>query len=193
MGKNNAHLGETREQRLKRFENNHPIEVIETIIQSMGTYFVNELKPVFDNPTNPQTSLMFLGTHSIALTIGYGLFGKGGEDGYKLFLETFIDGDRADTKFSTVASKLHEWRNVLAHRWINVAGHSFNYDFNMPEGWKYDGEFLLVNPRIYLNQFLEAFGVGGRIYRYGTVLTTEEMYESAKQRFISKYIEAKQS
>ena len=187
--KNNAHLGETKEQRLKRFTENHPYEVVATVTNSMASYFVNELQTVFDNPENYQTSLMFLGTHSIALTIAYGLFNKGGEDGYKMFLEHFIDGDTPYTKFSTVAARIHEWRNVLAHRWINVAGHSFSYDFDMSEGWKIDDEFLLVNPKIYLAQFLKAFGPGGRIYNYDKILTTEYMWEAAKQRFISKYVD----
>ena len=187
MSHNNAHLGETREQRLKRFEEGHPIEVIETVIQSIGSYFINELRDVFNSTNNRQTSLMFLGTHSIALTIAHGLFNRGGEDGYKLFLEHFVDGDTPDTKFSTVASEIHEWRNVIAHRWINVAGHSFSYDFDMAEGWRREGEFLIVNPQIYLNQFLGAFALGGRVYRYASVLETEEAYEAAKRRFISKY------
>jgi hypothetical protein len=185
---NNPHLGETRGQRLKRFEEGHAIEIIETIVNSMANHFVNELAVVFDDQPY-QTSLMFLGTHSIALTIAHGLFNRGGEDGYRLFLENFVDGDTPDTKFSTVASEIHEWRNVIAHRWINVAGHSFSYDFEMAEGWKKDGEFLLVNPKIYLDQFLQAFGLGGRIYRYDKILVTEDMYEAAKQRFISKYVD----
>lgn len=187
--KNNANLGETKEQRLKRFTENPPYEVVATITNSMANHLVNELRSVFENPANYQTSLMFLGTHSIALTIAYGLFNKGGEDGYKLFLKNFIDGDTPDMKFSTVASRIHEWRNVLAHRWINAAGHSFSYDFEMPEGWKIDGEFLLVNPKIYLEQFLKTFRSGGRIYQYEKVLTTDEMWEAAKQRFISKYVD----
>jgi len=187
--KNNAHLGETKEKRLKRFKENPPYEVVATITNSMANYFINELRTIFDNPGNYQTSLMFLGTHSIALTIAHGLFNKSGEDGYKLFLEHFIDGDTPDTRFSTVSSRIHEWRNVLAHRWINVAGHSFSYDFDMAEGWKIDGEFLLVNPKIYLDQFFKAFGPGGRIYQYEKILTTDEMWESAKQRFILKYVD----
>jgi len=118
--KNNAHLGETKEQRLKRFTENPPYEVVATITNSMANHLMNELRAVFDNPANYQTSLMFLGTHSIALTLAHGYFNKGGEDGYKLFLEHFIDGDTPDTKFSTVASRIHEWRNVLAHRWIKI-------------------------------------------------------------------------
>lgn len=188
MMKNNTHLGETKEQRLKRFTENGPYEVVGTITNSIANNFLNELRTVFDNPSNPQTSLMFLGTHSIALTIAHGLWNKGGEDGHKLFLEHFIDGDTPDTKFSTVADRIHEWRNVIAHRWINVAGHSFGYEFNMPEGWKVEDEFLLLNPKIYLDQFLKAFGSGGKIYKYDTILTTEQMWEDAKQRFISKYV-----
>ena len=156
----------------------------------MANYFINELRATFENPTNHQTSLMFLWTHSIALTLAYGFFGKSGEDGYRLFLEHFIDGDTPETKFSTVAPKIHEWRNVIAHRWINAAGHSFSYEFDMSEGWKVEDEFLLVNPKIYLDHFLKAFGSGGSIYKYNQILTTEDMYEAAKQRFISKYVES---
>jgi len=187
MSENNAHLGETKEQRLKRFTENSPIEVIETVINSMASYFVNELSTVFDNTDNRQTTLMLLGTHSIALTLAHGLFDEDGLKGYRLFLEHFVDGDTPDTKFSTVATEIHEWRNVLAHRWINVAGHNISYNFEMDEGWVKDGEFLVLNPQVYLKQFLETFDFRGRIYRYNTILTSDELLEEARQRFVSKY------
>lgn len=187
--KNNAHLGETKEKRLKRFQDGPPLEIIDTLLNSMANFFMNEIKATFDNPANPQTSLMLLGTHSVALTIAHGLFNKGGEQGYKLFLENFIDGDTPDTKFSTIASEIHEWRNVIAHRWINVAGHNFGYDFDMPEGWKKQDDTIFLNPKKYLEHYVKTFGFGGRIYRYNTILTTDEMLEAAKQRFISKYTE----
>lgn len=72
MSKNNAHLGETREQRLERFQKNPPYEVVATLTNSIANHFINELRTVFDNRDNYQTTLMFLGTHSIALTITYG-------------------------------------------------------------------------------------------------------------------------
>lgn len=187
--KNNAHLGETRDQRLKRFEQNSPVEVIDTIINSIANYFNNEIRATLYDTANPQTSLMILGIHSVALTIAYGLFNSGGPQGYKLFLERFIDGDTPDTKFSTIGSEIHEWRNVLAHRWLNVAGHSFSYDYEMPEGWKREGEFLLLNPKIYLEHYLKVFGVNGKIYQYNKILTTDQQLEEAKVRFISKYTE----
>lgn len=123
-------------------------------------------------------------------TIGYGLFNKGGPDAYKLFLENFIDGDTSDKKFSEIAKEIHEWRNVIAHRWINTAGHSIVYDFDMDEGWKKEGEFLIINPQIYLDQYLETFDFRGRIYRYQNVLNTDELLLEAKDRFISKYVES---
>lgn len=186
--RNNAYIGETRERRLRRFSDGHPKEIIDTLIESIANFFVNELRSVFDNSKNYQTSLMFLGTHSIALSIAFGLFNKSGEEGYCIFLERFIDGDTADKKFSLVANRIHGWRNVIAHRWLNVAGHSLVYDFSMSEGWRIDGESLMVNPKIYLEQFLKAFGTNGKIYQYYEFLETEEEWEGAKQRFILKYI-----
>jgi hypothetical protein len=186
---NNAHIGETKENRLNRFQSNPPIEVIDTLINSIASHFINEIKTVFDNPENYQTSLMFLGTHSIALIISYGLFNASGKNGYKLFLENFIDGDTVDTKFSTIAIKIHEWRNVLAHRWINAAGHELSYDFNISEGWKREGRYLLINPRVYLNHFIKVFGQNGKIYSYHRFLQDASALEGAKQRFISKYID----
>jgi len=187
--KNNAHIGETKEHRLKRFQDSSGIEIIDTLLSSMATYFVNELKSVFNDPSNYQTSLMFLGTHSIALTLAHGLFNKHGEDGYKIFLENFIDGDTDDTKFSTIAFEIHEWRNVIAHRWLNVAGHEIGYDFDMNQGWFKNDDVIFINPKIYLDQYLKAFGRRGKIYNYMKILNTEEKLEMAKNRFLSKYTE----
>ena len=189
MTKNNAHLGETAEKRLERFQSNPPYEVIHTLLNSIDNHFNNEIGATFDNPQNPQTSLMILGIHSVALTVAFGLFNKGGEQGYKLFLEHFVDGDTPDTKFSTIASEIHEWRNIIAHRWLNIAGHEFGYDFDMPEGWRKEGEVTFLNPKVYLDQYLKAFVAGGRIWSSDKILTTDAMMEDAKQRFISKYVE----
>lgn len=187
---NNAHLGETKEHRLQRFQG-PPIEIIETLLSSIQSFFNNEIGAVFDNPTNPQTSLMILGVHSVALTLAHGLFNKQGKQGYKLFVETYMDGNTGDTKFSTIAFEIHEWRNVIAHRWLNVAGHEIGYNFGMVEGWRKEGEVIFINPKIYLEHFLKAFDrrQGGMLYRYNELLTTDEMLEAAKMRFLSKYEE----
>ncbi len=185
--KNNAHLGETKEKRLKRFEDGPPVEIIETLLNSICNFFNNEIRATLNNLENPQTSLLILGIHSVALTIAHGFFNQGGPKGYKLFLESFIDGDVADTRFSTIAEDIHEWRNVLAHRWLNVAGHQFSYDYTMPEGWKKDGDVILLNPKVYLKHYIDAFGSGGKIWNYKKILTTDVAMQEAKERFLSKY------
>ncbi len=189
--KNNAHIGETKEHRLKRFEENPPVEIIETLLCSIQNFFNNEIEATISDLTHPQTSLMILGIHSVALTIANGFFDSQGLRGYKKFLETYMDGDTSDTKFSTIASELHEWRNVIAHRWLNVAGHEIGYDYNMPEGWKKVGEVVFINPKIYLQHYLNAFNSnkGGMLYCYNAILATDELLEAAKQRFLSKYTE----
>ena len=190
MGENNAHLGETREHRLNRFSGD-PIEIIETLLASIHSFFNNEIKVTLDNLNNPQTSLMILGVHSAVLTIAHGFWDKGGEQGYKLFLEHYMDGDTPDKKFSLIASEIHAWRNVIAHRWLNVSGHKIGYKFDMEDGWRKEGEVIYINPKVYLVQYIKAFdyGQGGMLYRYNQILDTPEKLESAKQRFLSKYVE----
>jgi hypothetical protein len=178
--------GETQEKRLNRFRANGPIEIIETLLCSIESGILQELHSVFDSPSKMQTNLMFLGTHSIALTLAHGFFGKDDEVGFGLFLKHFIDGCTQDTKFSIIASKIHGWRNVVAHRSISVVGHDFCCDFSILEGWKVDDGFLLVNPKIYLDSFLKSFSEA-RVYQYLSILDTTEKQEAAKERFISQY------
>lgn len=92
-------------------------------------------------------------------------------------------------KNSQPSEDIHEWRNVLAHRWLNVAGHQFSYDYTMQEGWKNESEVTVINPEIYLEEYLDAFGRGGRIWGYKKILATDAMLDAAKARFLSKYIE----
>jgi len=183
---NNAH-SETKEHRLQRFQNSHPYEVIDTLTNSINNYFNNEIALTIKNG-NYQSSLLFLGIHAVALTISEGLFGKTGPDGYKLFLEKFVDGDTPDTKFSAIAQSIHDWRNVLAHQWIGSIGHSIGYDYTMPSGFETRDKVLFINPRIYCEHYLKAFGAGGRIYKYEEYLTDDEM-EQVKNRLIKKYLE----
>ncbi len=189
MSQNNAHLNETKEKRTKRFEDGPPLEIIETILNSIHTKFFNEIRVTLTDQSNPQTSLMILGAHSAALTIAHGFFDQGGSQGYRLFLENFVDGCTPDTKFSAIADEIHQWRNVIAHRWINVAGHNISYDFSIPEGWKREGDLIIFNPEIYLNHFLDAFEGNRKIFKYDQILVNDQMMEGAKQRFLSKYVE----
>lgn len=185
---NNTHLGEKKEKRLERFQG-ADIEFIETLINSIANYFNNEIRTTLDSSENPQTSLMILGVHSVALTVAFGFFNNDKEKGYKLFLENFVDGDTSDTRFSNIASKIHNWRNVIAHRWLSPAGFHFGYNFEMEEGWKKKGGVMFINPKIYLQYYLKAFGPKGKIYRYTNILDTSQKLKEAKERFLTQYKE----
>lgn len=117
--KNNAHM-ESKEKRIRRLKQGSPIEAIETLLNSIDNFFNNE---IISTPNYHQTSLLFLGIHATALTISEALFGEKGENGYRIFLEKFVDGQTDNTKFSRIANILHDWRNILAHQWIGSMGH----------------------------------------------------------------------
>lgn len=58
----------------------------------------------------------------------------------------------------------------------------------MAEGWKRDDDGILkINPNIYCESYLGAFGPGGKIWQYDSFLTKDEL-ERVKQRIIKKYI-----
>lgn len=181
--KNNSHINESKEARLKRLKNNSYVEAIETLLNSIDNHFNNEIRITVDNH---QTSLLFMGIHAVALTISEAFFNKSGLDGYKLFTEKFIDGSINDKKFSTIASLVHDWRNILAHQWIGSTGHSIGYDYQMEYGWQVREGITFINPRIYCKQYLSAFKAGGSIWKYDQIFSQEEL-ESIKQRIIAKY------
>lgn len=182
--KNNTY-NETKAARLKRFQENSYVESIETLINSINNYFNNELRIT---PDNYQSSLLFMGVHASALTIAEVFFGESKFKGYKHFLEAYVDGDTEDKKFSEIASTIHSWRNVLAHQWIGSIGHKIAYDYEMKQGWRKQGDVIVINPRIYCEQYLDAFKAGGKIWKYRQTFSAEEL-EAIKTRIIKKYLE----
>lgn len=175
---------ESYEERLKRFQDGPPIESIGTLMNSIANFFNNE---IIEAPGNKQTSLMFLGIHAAILTISEALFNKIGEDGYKHFLEKFVDGDCENLKFSIIADRIHNWRNILAHQWLGGSGYSFGYNYDMAEGWKDDNGLLYINPQIYCDRFINAFSSSSQLWEYESYLSVAEL-ESAKERIIRKFI-----
>ena len=111
-----------------------------------------------------------------------------GKKGYKKFLEKFIDGDTEDTKFSLVADKIHNWRNVLAHQWLSSSGYEIQYNYKMKKGFKFNKNILVINPKIYLDKYIEAFDVNEKIWSYKDFLNEEEL-DNAKKRIIKKFEE----
>jgi hypothetical protein len=136
---------------------------------------------------------MFLGIHAAALTIGEVFFANGKPDAmlkdYKQFLERFVDGDTEDTKFSLIAEDIHNWRNILAHQWLGSMGHRVEYDYQTALGWEKKDDMLVINPKIYCDSYLKAFSAGGKIWRYDTIFTADQLTEIHKrivQKFESK-------
>ncbi len=181
---NNAHKIEPFEKRLARFQNGSPIESIETLLNSIANFFNNE---IVLTPEKYQTSLLFLGIHSVALTISEIFWDLNGEAGFKKFLETFVDGDTEDIKFSYVSDKIHSWRNVLAHQWLASSGYEIQYDYEMKAGFEISDNLLRINPKIYCDRYIKAFSAGGKIWKYDKLFTASEL-ESAKQRIIDKFV-----
>jgi len=153
----------------------------------MSSYFNNEIKIT---PSNQQTSLMFLGVHAAALTIGEVFFANEKPDSmfkdYKQFLEVFVDGDTEDLKFSIIAKDIHDWRNILAHQWLGSMGHRIEYDYKTTSGWENKDGTLVINPEIYCNSYLSAFATKGRIWKYNSMFTPEQLSEVQK-RIVAKF------
>jgi hypothetical protein len=182
---NRAHQGESKEHRLQRLQSSHPVEAIETLLNSIDNFFNNEIRLT---PENHQTSLLFMGIHASALTIAEAFVGKGGPEGYAWFLKTFVDGETDDTKFSLIAVSIHDWRNVLAHQWIGSIGHVIGYDYAMSLGWEKRDDILFINPKIYCEKYLQAFAAGGKIWKYDQLFSPEGL-EGIKARIVQKYQE----
>jgi hypothetical protein len=157
MSKNRAHNAESQNQRLARLQSG-PIEAVETLLNSIDSFFNNEIRVT---PKECQTSLLFLGIHAAALTIGEVFFANSGRgkdlENYREFLRTFVDGQTPDTQFSTVADEIHNWRNILAHQWIGSFGHIIEYNYNATLGWEWNNQRLVLNPKIYCDLYLQTF------------------------------------
>lgn len=185
----NAYKMESRDKRLNRFKNGSPNESISTLLNSIDNFFNNEIEGTLKDPLHPQTGLMFLGTHASALTIAKVFWDLEGLTGYKKFLEVFVDGREANMKFSEVADKIHDWRNVLAHQWLGSAGHQIIYDYTATYGWKLlANNSLSINPEIYCKAYLAGFDSNGAIWKYEEFFSKPEL-EAIKNRIIKKFIQ----
>jgi len=175
---------EDKQKRFKRLSEGKPVEIIETLLNSMQNFFMREIGSASDNNL---LYLVILGDHAVALTISEGLFGKAGIGGYKLFLEKFVDRDKEGFNFSEIAENIHNWRNVIAHQWLSSSGYDFGIDLDMDLGWQKRGSITYFNPKLYHEAFVKAFSGGGKIWKYKQILTEEQM-QKAKERLLKKYI-----
>lgn len=181
-------MAETFQQRLQRFQNNSPFEFIETILNSIHNFYIPELQIAADNK---QSNLLILGLHSIIETISENVFLKKGVEGFKFYLENFVDIDEDGGRFSEIADELNDWRNIVAHQYISKLGHSFGYDYTISVGYQVENEVVILNPKIFFEQFQDAFLASNgkakrKIWDYEKIITSDKM-EEAKTKFLAKF------
>src|SRR5579872_5080707 len=175
---------EDKAKRLARFQNGSPVEIIETLLNSIANFYNGEIAQAADLRL---WLLVVLGIHSVALTTSEGIFDKKGLTGFTFFLENFMDEDKEGFKFSDIAYQIHNYRNVVAHQWLSASGYDFGIDEGMTKGWEERDGVTYFNPKVYYETFKNSvFGRGGKIWDYKQLLTPEAM-EAAKTRLLKKY------
>jgi hypothetical protein len=170
--------------RLRRFQDGPPGEVISTLLNSIDNFFNNEIARAAEANC---WSLMVMGVHAVALTISFGFFGLNGEAAYGRFLREYVDGTEPGADFSSIGNELHTWRNVLAHQWLGTAGHAIGFDPSIAVGWERRSGILVVNPDRYHQAYQNAFRTSSPLWKPEKLLTPAEI-QAAKDRLIDKYV-----
>jgi len=115
------------------------------------------------------------------------MFGFRGKQGTQFYLENFVEGDTADTKFSSITDDIHDTRNVMAHQGYSSLQHRVEYFADeIPEGWKQDGDSILINPKLYADRFEGGFRHGTIIDKYQQV--TNEIRTIRKYQYINQWL-----
>ena len=174
---------EQKDKRTTRLENGTPLEIIETLLNSIHNYYNRQIDVAVEANA---WDLAFIGIHSVAVTIGEGLFGDKSLTAFTRFLKEFVDTDEQGYNFSEIAKQLHDWRNVLVHRWLSEQGYDFGFDMEQAEGWRTVDDVVLLNPKHFHKAFNQAFVAGGKIWNWQNVLSEDEQQE-AKARLLANY------
>lgn len=172
------------EARLRRFLYGGVDEIPWTLLNSISNFFLGDLRAAGERKLD---RLVFLGTHMVMQTVGKHIFGRMGKDATKFYLEHFVDGEESHLKFSEVADLIHELRNILAHQWFSIRSYSYAIDYRIVVGWTDGPDGIHINPDIYLQQFLDGFGAGGRVWNYRALLTDRERL-LVKYRYITNWL-----
>ena len=176
---------ESFKDRLRRFTFGKPIEVFAGITNNIACTFNGELKIA---RAKKMTTTICLLTHAIMQVVADKIYSKAKEDRTKFFLETFVDGDTPELKFSSIACELHSWRNVEAHQIFFKDGHTINIDYEMPEGWKREEHGILhLNPGKYADRYLKM--LRSRLFFDHWKQEPEKRQTVRKYRFIADYLD----
>jgi hypothetical protein len=173
-----ANYMESFAERLKRYTTQSDLEIFGWMTVMMQNSFLSELRIAAENRLYV---CLFLYTHAIMQTISENMFGQMGSRGTKFYLENFVDGAASDRQFSRVSDEIHEMRNVFAHLGYSSLQHRIDLNDEMAEGWKMEVNTICINPRIYAEQFAEAFERGAQVNLYCRSFSEVE-------RVIRKYV-----
>lgn len=175
------------EQRLIRIVNDDFRATAAWLLSSIKTYFLPEIRAASENDL---WSLFFLGSHALMQTVGQTVFGKGGLDATRFYLEKFVDGDPTDRRYSTHAELLHNTRNIEAHQWFGRQMHEHRLDFVQSEGCRLVDGMIHLNPKEYAGDFLSGFGRGGRIGMYEDLVEDDDLV-LRKYEYVRRFIGVK--
>jgi hypothetical protein len=129
---------ETFQQRLKRYTDQNDLEIFGWLTMFLQNAYLRELRLAKENKLY---HCVYLIAHALMQMVSENMFGFNGKDGTKFYLESFIDGDTQDKKFSLITDELHDARNVIAHQGYSSLQHGVEY-FNdeITEGWNKEGD-----------------------------------------------------
>ena len=155
---------ESFKQRLKRYVDNEDLEIFGWLTVYLHNSYWGEIHTAKENRLY---LCVYLLTHAVIQMISENMFGLRGKDGTKFYLETFVDGNNQDTKFSLINDDIHDARNVMAHQGYSSLQHRVEYFADeIAEGWKKDGDTVLINPKRYAEHFEPAFSQGLHVDKY---------------------------
>jgi hypothetical protein len=178
---------ETFEKRLKRYTDENDLEIFGWLTILMQNPYLHELHLA---KVNRLYHCVYLFTHAIMQTVAENMFGLKGKDGTKFYLENFVDGATPDRQFSLISDDIHHVRNVIAHQGYSSAQHTVEYFCDeIPEGWKRDSNTVLINPRIYAEQFEKAFTTGAHVQKYCQL--ADEERTKRKYQYIRQWLQLK--
>lgn len=175
---------ESFKKRLKRYTDNEDLEIFGWLTVYLHNVYWSEIQTAKENRLY---HCVYLLTHALMQMISENLFGLTGKDGTKFYLENFVDGDTPDTRFSLITDEIHDARNVMAHQGYSSLQHRVEYFANeIDEGWKNDGDSVLINPRLYADRFEAAFRQGSLTAEYEK--QTDEVRTVRKYQYIRQWL-----
>jgi len=149
-------MSETFQQRLKRYTDQPAVDTLGWMKMMLQNTHAVELRRAREHKLY---HCVYLLAHSIIQTVSEAMFDLTGLKGTHFFLEQFADGVTEDTKFSMIASEIHNVRNIIAHRGYSKKQHEVQYfidDIN--QGWRRETDgTLVINPARYSIQVEEVF------------------------------------